>query len=558
LPKPPVTAADASENGSLHTTFPGPLVAGAGPTGLTLAYELARRGVRCRLIDRATVRSDRPKGNCLQTRTLEVFDDMGMVEAMVESGHRAHYTCAYLNGEQRSKRSYDELDSSYPYVLWLAQVGVEQFMEGLVARHGVKVERGIELRGFEARENTVIAELAHLDGKVEYAEVPWLIGSEGAHSTTRHTLGFQFVGESYPGTWAMCEASIDWDLPLENEYTFFSADDTPVFVDPMPDGRFRIVTQSSLDGVNVPEATPEYFERRMRDAHVPFKAIHDVAFCDTYRIHHRQVENLRTGRVFVAGDAAHIFSPVAGQGMNCGIQDAYNLGWKLALVIQGHAPDALLDSYSPERISADAAAMRLSDEETRRYTVHGQHDVDLRRQQFESLADEVGALVSSFTLSEGAELTTNYRDSPIVEEHPPEGGGEHVIQAGDRSPDVLGLRLPDGSEARLFDVLRTPRHVLIVLAGGTDHPDGADGLFATVRGRYEGLIDTWICRRGPGEGERPLGNGELGDPDEELHRRFEVGDAPEVVVVRPDGYIGLRCTLAQADDVTRFLGRILL
>ena len=140
--------------------------------------------------------------------------------------------------------------------------------------------------------------------------------------------------------------------------------------------------------------------------------------------------------------------------MNCGIQDAYNVAWKLALVIEGLAPDTLLDSYSIERISADAAAMKLSDKETQRYTFHTDYDVDLRRQQFESMAGDVGMLVTRSRSQRAPSSTTNYRGSPIVEEHP-RPFGEHQIQAGDPHPDVVGLRYPDGKDARLFDITRT-------------------------------------------------------------------------------------------------------
>ena len=542
---------------------PRPLIVGAGPTGLTAAFEFARRGVGCRIIDRLAERSPKPKGNCLQTRTLEVFDDLGLVDEILARGHRALFTCAYLDGEQHSRRSYAELDSSYPYVLWLAQVGIESFMEQRLAAMGVTVDREVDLTALTAGEASVVVELTGSGGSVERAEVQWLIACDGAHSVVRDQLGLDFEGDSYPGTWAMAEAAVDWDLPLVNEYTFFHGANTPFFCDPMPDGRFRLVTQSTVsDDEEVPAPTVEYFRQRMRDAEVPFRDLGDASFMDTYRIHHRAVVDLRQGRVFLAGDAAHIFSPIAGQGMNCGIQDAYNLAWKLALVIEGRAPDSLLDSYSAERIAADRAAMLLSDQETRRYTFHTDHDVDLRRQQFEAIADQVGILVSSFTLSEGAELTTNYRGSPIVDE-PPAGGGEHQIQAGDRTPDVVGLTLGGGESVRLFDVTRTTRHVLLLLAG-SDEPAGFDRLAAVgaeLDRSYPELADVWIATVGqdpPTENASPSNRAWrwVGDPHGDLHGRFEASEAT-VCLIRPDGYVGVRCDLADCDRVlTAHLDRV--
>jgi 2-polyprenyl-6-methoxyphenol hydroxylase-like FAD-dependent oxidoreductase len=535
------------------------LIVGAGPTGLTAAYELRRRGIGCRLIDAAPVRSDKPKGNCLQTRTLEVFDDMNLVGQLLSQGHRALFTTAYVDGELKSRRSYAELDSSYPYVLWLAQVGIEEFMEREVAHHGLKVERELELTSIRPREDGVEVALKRPDGTLEHSEAKWVVACDGAYSTVRTALGLDFSGATYPGVWAMGEAAVDWDLAIVNEYTFFHGLQTPVFCDPMPDGRYRLVTQMSRDDdEKVPEPTLDYFIQRFRDAKVPFRELRDPSYIGKYHIHHRAVQNLRQGRVFLAGDAAHVFSPIAGQGMNCGIQDAYNVAWKLALVIEGLAPDTLLDSYSTERISADAAAMKLSDKETQRYTFHTDYDVDLRRQQFESMASDVGMLVSTFTLSEGAELTTNYRGSPIVEEHPPPNS-EHQIQAGDRTPDVVGLQYADGKDARLFDITRTTNHVLLLLAG-TEERATIGQLAATAAAidtRTPIPIDAWICQPGADPPhDPPDGARWCGDPKRELHKRFEA-DTATVVLIRPDGYIGTRFTLAETEGaLAGYLARV--
>jgi hypothetical protein len=186
------------------------------------------------------------------------------------------------------------------------------------------------------------------------------------------------------------------------------------------------------------------------------------------------------------------------------------------------------------------------------------YDVDLRRQQFESMADDVGMLVSTFTLSEGAELTTNYRGSPIVEEHP-SPVGEHQIQAGDRAPDVVGLRYADGKDARLFDITRTTNHVLLLLAG-TDERATIAQLAATaaaIDAQTRIPIDAWICQPGADPPtDAPDGARWCGDPKAELHKRFEA-DTANVVLIRPDGYIGTRFTLAEAESaLAGYLARV--
>ncbi|HEU0012422.1 MAG TPA: FAD-dependent monooxygenase [Longimicrobium sp.] len=503
------------------------LVAGAGPTGLALACDLAWRGVRVRIVDRAPEPSPYSRAVGVLPRTLELLENVGAADEIVARGV-AFSSLNVYGGARRLGALEIEVPSRYPHVVSLPQGDTERILAARLAALGGRVERGTELAEVHPRAGGVRAVLARGDAR-ETVEVPWLVSCEGAHSVTRRALGIPFRGRAYAETFALADAEIA-GIGWPRGHVFLSADGV-FFLAPMPgEQRFRVVV--SLHG-SAPEQAPNaddfgrWLEARVRPA-VPDAALLGVGWTSYFRIHRRMVPALRHGRVLLAGDAAHIHSPAGGQGMNAGIQDALNLGWKLALVIQGRAGERLLDSYDAERLPVSRAILKATD----RFTRAGL----LRWPPARAVRDRVlGALLASRAARGTLQLAQtglaiHYRGSPAVA---PDRGP--APRPGERAPDV------PFAGGRLYDHLRHPGFTLLLFPPA-DHTNDARAMGDAVRARFGDLV-------------RPLLAGEL--PDAAAAAAAYAGDRHPAVLVRPDRYVAWRGRTLDAGPLLAFLARVL-
>ncbi len=298
------------------------LVVGAGPTGLFMAAEAARHGLSVRIIDQAISRSVYSKAIAIQPRTLEIFRHLGIVDRFLDQGVRVRA----LNGLTRI--SFDELDTDYPFVLSLEQSKTEAILEEYLGSLGVRVERGVQLK------------------TLEQFPAKWVVGCDGSHSAVRKLLGLSFEGRAFPSTFSLADVTLRWGRPHDEAYGFFTPKGlVGVLPLPAPD-TYRLVFQ--MEGMTLGE-----IQELLPDAEIS-----NPTWQATFQIHTRMVSAYRKGSVFLAGDAAHIHSPAGGQGMNSGIQDAFNLAWKLK------SPH-LLDTYNLERHSFGKRLLRYTERATR-------------------------------------------------------------------------------------------------------------------------------------------------------------------------------------------------
>ena len=340
------------------------LVVGAGPVGLTMATELARFGVSVRIVDKAAARTDKSKALVVWSRTLELLDRGGGGGAPHESGATGGTGSApfvdagfkvvavnFIAGDHAVGRvDMDAVTSPYPYALMLPQSETERLLDERLNALGVAVERQVELTSFADRGDHVDAVLRHADGREEPVSADWLVGCDGAHSAVRHGLGVPFVGETMDSDWMLADVHMTGYPVPDTEVSIHWHRDGILVVFPISPGRYRVLADmAGTPGDRPPTPTLEQVQAVI-DRRGPggLKAF-DPIWLAGFRINGRKVATYRHGRVFVAGDAAHVHSPAGGQGMNTGMQDAFNLAWKLAMVAAGTARDALLDSYSPER-----------------------------------------------------------------------------------------------------------------------------------------------------------------------------------------------------------------
>ncbi|HEY9515480.1 MAG TPA: FAD-dependent monooxygenase, partial [Gemmatimonadaceae bacterium] len=447
------------------------LIVGAGPTGLTLAAQLRAFGVRFRIIDRLLDRSSESRALAVQARTLEIFDSLGLAERLIGRGRTS--TRLMIHFEDRVAAAqlgvFGARDTRFPFILFVSQAETEALLRDHLAGQNVVMESGVTLTAFLADAEVVHCTLGHSDGRYEEVTTRYLIGCDGAHSTVRSGAGIPFEGGDYPEDFVL--GDVEADGPIERDvlhafagkraFAFFfplgapatwrtialpprdwrAADDAPV-TSALSLGELQVIIDGATGGA---------------------LRLHDAAWLTHFRLHHRQTAHYRSGRIFLAGDAAHIHSPVGGQGMNTGIQDAWNLGWKLALVTRGQAVARLLDSYEAERWPVGHILLRTTDRAFSLFT-----RVMASSAKASWFRREVASRVLPIVLSSRrlralgfrfvSELGIRYRDSPAVAEGTPRR--RNGPRAGDRLPDATVARA--GLATSLHRELARPKmHLLL-------------------------------------------------------------------------------------------------
>ncbi len=329
------------------------LIVGAGPTGLVLALWLTRLGVGVRIVDKRAEVEATSRAIGVQARTLEFYSQIGLAEAAVERGRKALAGNLWVGGRNRARFSFSDMGeglSPFPYALVLSQDEHERLLVGHLAELGIKVERRTEVLGFMEAAGRLLARLKLADGTVETCESAYIAGCDGAHSTVRETLQIGFAGGTYNHLFYVADVNASGAAINGDIHIGLDAADFLVIFPLKGEGRARLIGTVREDAEHRQEnlGWNDVSKRAIEGMRID---VERVNWFSTYRVHHRVADHFRRGNAFLLGDAAHIHSPVGGQGMNTGIGDAVNLAWKLAAVLRGRADASLLDSYEPERIA---------------------------------------------------------------------------------------------------------------------------------------------------------------------------------------------------------------
>jgi 2-polyprenyl-6-methoxyphenol hydroxylase-like FAD-dependent oxidoreductase len=432
------------------------LIVGAGPTGLTLGCELAARGIAFRLIDKLPAPATTSRALVLQARSLELLQKHGLAEGLVERGMSVMRLRAYVGRRQAAEVELTDIganDTPYAKLLFLSQVETESALERRLEVLGARVERGTELTALSV-DGAPVAELRGPHGN-ETLRPRFVVGCDGAHSAVRRAGGFDFEGAAYDQQFMLADVRIDWELPGGTLFFFFGREGQLVVFPLAGEKRFRLLALRREGSTDAAPTLAE-FEALVADR-VPVPAqLSDPVWLAQFRLHHRAADHYRRGPLFLAGDAAHIHSPAGGQGMNTGIQDAFNLGWKLARACQGHGGELLLDSYEAERLPVGRALLKTTD----RLFETASSQNPLLRLARERVIPAVGPwVVKDRSRRERvfrfiSELAISYRGGPaVLDDHAGPGP-----LGGDRAPDGP---VPGGT---LFDLLRDPDHHLLCWA----------------------------------------------------------------------------------------------
>ena len=490
------------------------LVVGAGPTGLTAALELSRLGVEVRIVDKATAPSTTSRALGVQARTIELLRPRGVADEMLRVGNRVSATTLYAGGRRLAGIELHRMPSEFNFILMLAQFETERLLTERLARHGVAVERGVEFVSLAQDTAAAHVVLRHSDGRLEHVTASYVIAADGSHSPVRKALRLGYEGRSLAQSYVLGDVHLAGAVP-QDQLSIFLAPNGFLAVFPMGDGRFRFMA-TDPDGVtgDADEPTLEDIQRLYdRAVHVAAQLYH-LNWSSRFRINSRQMGTLRSGRVFFGGDAAHVHSPAGGQGMNAGIQDMINLGWKLAMVLRGAARPAVLDTYESDRLPVIRQLVAMTERATKVFNSTNPVAHALLVRLAPALLSR--SAVQDKTAPRLGQIAASYRGRPIAKG----GGGIGRLRAGDRVPDV---DLPDG---RLYDLLDPSRPTLFVVGD-------------------------------PGRGTATL-NGCAAEWDAAIAIRHvavssEVAHAPGWLLIRPDGYLAGAGKPGDGDRLRRWL-----
>jgi 2-polyprenyl-6-methoxyphenol hydroxylase-like FAD-dependent oxidoreductase len=507
------------------------LVVGAGPVGLTLAAELARHGIRPRIVDRLKQPLPYCRAIGVTSRTLEVWDDMGIARDMIDAGLWIDKARSILNGKITDS-TVDLSDLPFSQ-LGLPQNETERLLTRHVSSFGVEIERGVSLEDLAQADGRVRTVLLDCAGDREEASFRYVVGCDGAHSAVRRAAGIAFEGSAIPATFMLGDVRIDWSVPRGMIVRLIQPvpDGPPdiLIVVPLPEpGRYRVSIIAPPGLANPSGGTAHGFQseapaagieplQAVADKLLPEKAVlSDLRWSSIFRISMRLAAQYRRGNVFIAGDAAHIHPPTGGQGMNTGIQDAYNLAWKMALVLRGVGDETLLESYEAERHP-------VGEEVVARTT----RSIQTRNLESESRLADTQILIS-------------YRGSAWIE--CAIADGEQIVgpAAGDRAPDCHGLRRQGvGFPYRLFDVLRGVEHVLIAYCPGPDSDSQLSGLAEFGAGAgLAGFLRLVAIVEAGADAKQVFTVPVYQDVDGGFKATY--GSTPFAMLVRPDGHLAWR------------------
>lgn len=477
------------------------LIIGAGPSGLFAAAELARHGVEARLIEREVRPHREARATAIQPGTLEILDSVGLLPPFLDAAEHVRRFRLYGPPDMAELgcSSHEGIDCRCKFQCSLPQYATQQILETHLASLGGVVERGVTATKMQVEADGVLVELVHADSRVETVRPSVVIGAGGAHSLTRHSMTMPLEGATYRGHFLVADIAMPAPFPRDEAGVICSPDGL-LLLAPLPGGRWISFQDLEEDKETVSaEDVTARVQQRLGGKYRPT----DIAWFTPFRMHRRIVSRLADGRRFLIGDAAHLSSPFGGEGLNSGLHDGYDLAWKLALLLRGHASRSLLDDYAAERLIADRHVLDVSDR-VHTSIVDAANAARQGRELHPAAVDPIAAALLS---DARAMIDIDYAGSRIVADYGRSGTAIKGPHPGQRYPDWTRFG-------------GTSHHVL-VFGPVTDAAS-----LAQLGRRWSKLV-----RVTPDPSVDPLRAG------------IPTGG---VIMIRPDGHIGFRFPSAQA------------
>jgi 2-polyprenyl-6-methoxyphenol hydroxylase-like FAD-dependent oxidoreductase len=551
-------------------------IVGAGPTGLMAATLLRRWGVRVRIFDKTAQQAHESRAFAVHARSMELLGSIGLAERFLDRGLVTLGFQVFVDGKRVAAVDFDDLgrtDTPYPFVLMVPQSEIESILADDLADQGVTVEHGVEVTGFTQSDDGVEVHLRPEQGPPSALRAAYLIGADGAHSIVRKTLGLTFDGAPYPQGFLLADCRVDWPLDHHHLKIFVSGRDLAVFLPLRGSDVSRIIaivpqergidpfaaptTAAALETAGSEPATLDEVQQAFRGTSRQPVTLHDPRWVTRYRIHHRGVNRYGVGRVFIAGDAAHIHSPAGGQGMNTGLQDATNLAWKLAAVLRSGASPALLDSYHAERWPVGQKVLETTDRLFAGMSAQGPWATAIRNRVIPFVAPLVARVAPARrrAFRFASQLGIRYRPGPFVQDVAAPGAPRawrHGPAAGHRAPNAT---IAPGRD--VFGLIGGYRFHLLALS----HRALTEGEIATIHSELAALhpplaaldVESHLVARSLiGRDPRLL---QAESP--EVFAVYGLGRrVPQALfLVRPDGYLAYRAADLDVATVRAFIQR---
>ena len=508
------------------------IIIGAGPTGLSLACQLIRYGIDFTIVEKKEGVTPYSKALGVHARTLEIYEQLDLAQKAVAQGAIAGKVRLLEGGEVRAEVNLSNVGrglSQYPYMLVLEQSKNERLLYEYLQTHGKDVWWQAELESFSQDEQGVTAQVKTASGETQVVKARYLVGCDGPKSSVRHALGLHFEGSTFERTFYVADAEIDWKYSHDALHVCLAKNSVVAFF-PMPgENRYRIVGAFPEEfAKDEGEVLHEEIEQRIKEEAEIALEISHVNWFSTYKVHTRHVEKFSAGRCFLAGDAAHVHTPAGGQGMNTGIQDAYNLAWKMAYVLRGDADERILDTYDEERLPN---AKRLTETTDRMFNLAAGSDWFLnliRTTVFPPMAKYMLAIdaIKKRFFPLISQIGISYRNQSLSKH----AGDEHFnVKAGDRMPYFLA------NGASIYNKLREPKfHLLVFSDGESDYQTMRD----EMESDYAKLVDFHAVPLYP-----------------HVLELFGA-DKPFSVLLRPDNYIAFISPQTSLNDSRTYLNEI--
>ncbi|BCM92314.1 pentachlorophenol 4-monooxygenase [Abditibacteriota bacterium] len=460
------------------------VIVGAGPTGLSLAAQLMRYGIDFVICDKKEGVTELSKALVVHARTLEIYDQVGLAQKAVAGGEIVQGLTLMRGGEERAGLDISTIGeklSPFPFILIFEQSKNEHLLYGHLQQQEQKVRWQTELESLVQDENGVQAVLKSATGETETIEARYLVGCDGASSSTRHLLGLGFEGSTFPRLFYVADVNMDFEAKGHTIHLATGTDSFAMLFPMQGEKHWRLLGNM-----------PEYEHEGLVDQKVPFEVIENkvqslvqkplditnARWFSTYKVHTRHAETFSLGNCFLAGDAAHVHTPAGGQGMNTGIQDVYNLAWKLAFVLKGHAGRKVLETYNEERLANAKRLLRTTDSFFD--AVAGDHWYQrfFRNDVLPNLLKVVTQFEASkeFLFPTVSQIGIDYRNASLSQHG---GDSNFAVKAGDRMPYFE----MDG--ASIYDRMRAAKFHLLVFSDG-------DSEYGELRAEMENLYGEWL------------------------------------------------------------------
>ncbi len=512
------------------------LIVGGGAAGTMLSLELARRGIEFRAVDRLPAPQKTSRAITVHARTAEIFEriDETLIKRLLEAGiHNKGYVLHFVDGSGhrsvvRPGIDFTSVDSRYQCFFVHGQSDTERYLRELARdRFGAETEWGVSCEDVTQSFGEVSARLRHVDsGREEIVTAQYLVACDGINSRVRKCLGLSQEESGYAGTVLQNMDVFLNGFPDVDDYVHYCAGtDHFIMIVKLPGGFYRLLLSDRGEAAD-PNISPAEGFMRLVDQHFDGVSLGELVWHSKWESWVRLAETYRAENVFLAGDSAHVHSTTGGQGMNCCMQDAYNLGWKLALVLDGRAPSSLLDTYEAERRPIAEQVIWAASSLHDIFMGHGR-DIAERAKKINdpNFLDAVVGRCSG--------VSYNYRDLTEVPAGLADFGGPAI---GDRAPDVA---LPGAGS--LYSFTRHPSFTLLGFSAGAEVEAAMRAALGRAAERYEGTVKT--------------GNF---DATSEIERRYGHASRGSIYLLRPDGYVGFKCTLAEIGELERYLGSSLI